>query len=117
MRKLLNWLLLVPLAILLILLSVANRQPTTLSLDPMNVEAPAFSVELPLFILMFLILIAGILIGSFLTWVSQGKHRKALREKSYEANQLERKNDEIKKKASDGKSKEIAPGLPLLSSN
>ncbi len=43
MRKLLRWLVLAPLAILLVLLAVANRAPVTLSLDPFSREAPAFS--------------------------------------------------------------------------
>ncbi len=39
MRKLARWLFLVPLAIVLVLLAVANRAPVTLSLDPFSREA------------------------------------------------------------------------------
>lgn len=115
MKRLFNLFFLIPLAIVLILLSVANRQPTTFSLDPLNADTPALAFELPLFVYLFLALILGIFIGSFLTWVSQGKHRKALREKSYEATRLEQeKTSDTGSKAKED-TPEIAPGLPLIS--
>ena len=57
MRKLFNYLFLLPLAVLLILFSVANRQSVQLSLDPLNAETPALSVNLPLFVVIFLALL------------------------------------------------------------
>ena len=115
MRKFFNLVFLVPLAIVLILLSVANRAPTQFSLDPLNAETPALAFELPLFVWLFLALIAGIVIGSCITWASQGKYRRALREKSYEANQLKRDKDITQKASESATSAEIAPGLPLIS--
>lgn len=115
MRKFFNLVFLVPLAIILILLSVANRTPTQFSFDPLNAETPALAFELPLFVWLFLALIAGIVIGSFMTWASQGKYRRALREKSYEANQLKRDQDISQNAAKGSTSTEIAPGLPLIS--
>lgn len=117
MRKLINILFLLPLAIVLILLSVANRTTTRFSLDPLNSDAPALSAELPLFVLLFIALILGIVIGGLLTWTSQGKYRRALREKSYEANQLQRDKETSQKTTNIAESNEIAPGLPLISQN
>lgn len=115
MRKLFNLVFLIPLAIILVLLSVANRAPTLFSLDPLNSDTPALAFELPLFVLLFIALIIGLVIGSALTWTRQGKYRRALREKSYEATQLQRDKD-VSKNASDKQnSAEIAPGLPLIS--
>lgn len=106
----------VPIAIVLILLSVANRHWVTFSFDPLNTETPAFAISLPFFAFIFAALIIGALIGSCLTWFSQGKHRKALREQSYEANRLRREHE--KETVSEKKqNQEIAPGLPLISSN
>ena len=116
MRKFLNLFLVVPIAIILILLSVANRHSVTLNLDPLNAEIPAFSISLPFFAFLFSALIIGALIGSCLTWVSQGKHRKALREQSHETNRLRQKHE----KANINKNnepKEIALGLPLITKN
>ncbi len=63
MRKLLRWLVLAPLAILLVLLAVANRAPVTLSLDPFSREAPAFSFTVPLFVALLLAVMVGVVIG------------------------------------------------------
>ena len=93
MRKLFNYLFLLPLAVLLILFSVANRQSVRLSLDPLNVDTPALSIELPLFVFLFFGVVVGMLLGGFLVWISQGKHRKALREKSIEASKLQTAKD------------------------
>lgn len=106
----------IPIAILLILLSVANRHWVMFSIDPLNTEAPAFAISLPFFVYIFMALIIGAIIGSCLTWFAQGKHRRALREKSYEATKLQREYEkdhpELKQPAP-----EIAPGLPLISSS
>jgi len=111
MRKLVNLFFLLPLAIVLILISVANRQDVTFSFDPLNVLPP---VELPFFAFLFAALIIGMLIGGGLTWVTQGKHRKALRQKSNEADEL--KQEKVAS-APAAKSEEIAPGLPLIGSS
>jgi uncharacterized integral membrane protein len=116
LRKLLNLFFVVPVAIVLIFLSVANRHWVTFSLDPLNTEAPAFAISLPFFVFIFATLIIGALIGACLTWFSQGKHRKALREQSYETSRL-RREYEKDHPAENKQTTEIAPGLPLISSN
>ena len=108
-----NLLVLLPLAIILILLSVANRQLVNFSLDPLNTETPAIAFTLPFFVFLFLALFLGMALGAFMTWFSQGKYRKALREKSYEANRLRREKEEMADEKSES-SAEIAPGLPLI---
>lgn len=115
MGKLFKLAILVPVAVLLILLSVANRQTTTFSLDPTSDQSPAFAVDLPLFVLLFAAVILGALIGSTLTWIAQGKHRKALRQKTQETNQLEREKREAESSPPSSQQPEIAPGLPLIS--
>ena len=114
MRKLFKFAVLIPLAILLILLSVANRQTTVFSLDPLNQETPAIAFELPLFVYLFIALMLGMFIGSCLTWMSQGKHRRALREKSYEANQMKQAQSTENSTGPSNSGKEIAPGLPAV---
>ena len=116
MKRFFYLLFLVPLAVLLILLSVANRQVTVFSLDPMNQTAPALSFEMPLFVFLFIAVMLGMIIGSFLTWFSQGRYRRALREKSYEANQLKQENASTETKEVAEQKQEFAPGLPMISS-
>lgn len=69
MRRLLFWIILVPLAILVVLFAVANRQWVTVSLDPFSREAPAFAASLPLFLVILGSLAVGVLIGGMaVTW-------------------------------------------------
>ncbi|MBL8580955.1 MAG: DUF1049 domain-containing protein [Rhizobiaceae bacterium] len=75
---------LIPLAIVLITLAVANRAPVAFTLDPFNPGNPALTVQLPLFVLLFLALALGLIVGSVATWIRQGRYRKAARQWSRE---------------------------------
>ncbi|MEP9355008.1 lipopolysaccharide assembly protein LapA domain-containing protein [Xanthobacter sp. KR7-65] len=68
-----------PLSILLVALAVANRKSVTLSLDPFSPEAPALSVTLPLFALVFAAVIVGVIAGGLVTWARQGRYRREAR--------------------------------------
>ncbi|MEM9277851.1 MAG: lipopolysaccharide assembly protein LapA domain-containing protein [Pseudomonadota bacterium] len=116
MRKIFNYLFLLPLAVVLILLSVANRQSVQFSVDPLNSETPALALDLPLFVFLFAAFLLGMLLGGFLVWMSQGKHRKALREKSFEATKL-KKDYETNTNSPTKNRPEIAPGLPVATRN
>lgn len=83
-KKLINILILIPVAIVLIVLSVANRHSVTLSLNPFQPGDSQLSFSAPFFVYIFLAVIGGILIGSALTWFSQGKHRKRARSEAQE---------------------------------
>jgi len=112
--KLVKLLVLAPLAIFLVVISVANRQPIMFSLDPLSNDNPALSIELPLFALLFVALLTGVVMGSFVTWWNQGRYRRQLREKSYEANQLQRQKVSSEDARGAKEREEIAPGLPAI---
>ncbi len=76
-RKIVAALILVPLAIILTAFAVANRHLVTVSLDPFNANAPSASVTLPLFALVFVLLILGVLIGGMAGWLRHGGGRRA----------------------------------------
>ena len=76
---------LVPLAIILIALAVANRSPAAFTLDPFNPGNPALTTELPLFFLLFGALALGLIIGSLATWIRQGRYRRLARQRGLEA--------------------------------
>jgi uncharacterized integral membrane protein len=76
---------LVPVAILLVVLSVANRHLVTLALNPFRPDDAVMSVSLPLFVFLFLALIIGVVLGSMVTWLTQGRHRKRAREEAQQA--------------------------------
>jgi uncharacterized integral membrane protein len=79
MKKLVNIVVLVPIGILLIVLSVANRQMVTLALNPFNPADSVLSASAPFFVFLFLAVIVGMILGSLATWFSQGKYRKRAR--------------------------------------
>jgi uncharacterized integral membrane protein len=78
-RKLVIWLVLVPLAIVILMFAAANRQPVTVSFDPFNAAQPAFALTVPLFVLIFILVLLGVLIGGTAAWMRQSRHRRAAR--------------------------------------
>ncbi|MDI4658279.1 lipopolysaccharide assembly protein LapA domain-containing protein [Xanthobacter autotrophicus] len=80
MGRILSLLIGLPLSIVAVALAVANRKSVTLSLDPFSPDAPALSVTLPLFALVFAALILGVLAGGIVVWARQGRFRRAARE-------------------------------------
>jgi len=88
MKAFFKALVLVPVALIVVLFSVANRAPVRVSLDPISRDAPAFALDLPLFAVILAAIAVGILIGGFASWLAQGKHRKAARVNRREADKL-----------------------------
>ena len=85
MKRIAGLFILLPIGILIVALAVANRQVVTVSIPPQVGDAPLYSFSLPLFALLFAMLFVGMLIGSFATWITQGKHRKQARIQKVEA--------------------------------
>jgi uncharacterized integral membrane protein len=77
LRKIVNALVILPLAILFVVFAVANRQLVTLSFDPFDSSDPALGVTLPLFIVIIAAAIFGVMAGSIATWFGQHRWRKA----------------------------------------
>lgn len=79
--KILWWIIGVPIALLLVMLAVANRDLVTLSLDPLGGD-----VAVPLYIVIFVTFLVGLVCGGILTWASgvrrRARKRKAEREKA-----------------------------------
>ncbi len=99
MSKLLWLFVAVPVAVVLIVFSVANRAPVTMLLDPFSRDNPAISLTLPFFVFIFASLVSGLLIGGFLVWLSQGRHRKEARKQALEARTWRVEAEEQRKRA------------------
>ena len=84
-KRIVKVVILIPVAIVLIVLSVANRQPVTLAFNPFRPEDSVLSVTAPFFVYLFLAVIFGLVIGSLATWFTQGKYRKRARVEASEA--------------------------------
>ena len=54
LKKLVNIIVLIPVGVILIVLSVANRQSVTLALNPFRPEDSVLSVSAPFFVFLFL---------------------------------------------------------------
>jgi uncharacterized integral membrane protein len=80
----------VPLAIVLVALAVANRDAASFTMDPFNPGNPALTIEAPLFVLLLLAMALGMLAGGIATWLRQGRYRKLARQRGQEAERLRR---------------------------
>ena len=87
-RRFATALILVPLAILLLCLAVANRQSVVVSFDPFDSAHPALTRALPLYVLMLMLVIGGVLVGGVAAWLRQGKWRRAARLADAQAREL-----------------------------
>ncbi|MFA6265456.1 MAG: LapA family protein, partial [Pseudolabrys sp.] len=88
LRKIVTLVLVLPLAAILIVFAVANRQAVTVSFDPFSSAAPAYAGTLPLFILIFVLVTLGVVIGGAASWLRQSKWRRAARKLDGENRQL-----------------------------
>jgi uncharacterized integral membrane protein len=88
LRKIVTALILIPLAVLIIAFAVANRQIVTVSFDPFSASDPAAVVTLPLFALVILLLIIGVVIGGVAAWLGRGGWRRTVRRLEREAHEL-----------------------------
>ena len=75
MRKIVTAVVLIPLGIVIVMFAVANREIITVSFDPFDSANPASAVRMPLFILIFVLVGLGILIGGIAAWLKQHKWR------------------------------------------
>ena len=78
-RKFIGGLLLAALALVLIAFAIANRQSVTVSFDPFDQADPAFALALPLYQLIFLVLICGVAVGGCAAWLRQSQWRSRAR--------------------------------------
>ena len=88
MRRLLRWVIGLPVFIAVMFFAVANRKWVSLSLDPLNDTNPALALDMPLWLLLFLGIFIGIIIGWFYCWRAQGKWRRLARERQREIERL-----------------------------
>ena len=106
LRKILTAIVVIPIALIMIAFAVANRHSVTISLDPFSSNDPVASVTLPLFALIFFLLIVGVFIGGAATWLRHGRWRWMARRLEAELRKLRAKIAAME--AGEGTS---APGL------
>ena len=72
-RKVLKSMLMIATAVVLVALAVANRQPVTVSFDPFDPSDLDLAMTVPLYVVGFTVLIAGVVLGGVAVRLKQGK--------------------------------------------
>ncbi|ABA81191.2 DUF1049 domain-containing protein [Rhodobacter sphaeroides] len=114
MIRWLRILFLVVLAVVLLTVALAHRDPVTVRLMPDNLATfvgtgwSAWSMQLPLYAVIFGGIVAGLLIGFFWEWMREHKHRAEVRRKSQEVKTLQREVSTLRSKVETG----TAVGVP-----
>jgi uncharacterized integral membrane protein len=98
-RKIISALVLVPLALIIIAFAVMNRQTVVLHFDPFNLAAPKYTLQVPLFVLVIVLVIAGVIIGGIAAWLRQSKWRRSARHYAAEARALQAELDRFRHQA------------------
>jgi uncharacterized integral membrane protein len=88
-RKIVSALVSIALAVVLISFAVANRQIVTVSFDPFDQANPALVISQPLYLLIFALLLAGVLLGGYAAWLGQGKWRTRARRAEAQLSRLQ----------------------------
>lgn len=98
-KRIVGWVVLVPLCVLLILFALANRQLVIVNFNPFMPSAtltqPGFGV--PLFLVIYIVLLLGVIAGGIATWFAQGKVRQEKRHWRKEAETLTRELESLRK--------------------
>lgn len=108
LRKIVTYLILVPLALIIIAFAVANREIVTVSFDPFSSAAPVYAARAPLFVLIFVLVILGVIIGGIAAWLKQHKWRRAARRLHGELRELHEENIALRRRLA-----ETEPGADL----
>ncbi|HET7850437.1 MAG TPA: LapA family protein [Pseudolabrys sp.] len=114
LRRIVALVILVPLGVILIAFAVANRQSVTVSFDPFSAAHPAYAATLPLFGLIFLLLIVGVIVGGVAAWLGQRHYRRAARRLDAEARQLHEEIDAMRRRFAAGDPAPPAQSRPAL---
>lgn len=99
MRKITAVLVLVPLGVLIVAFAVANRQTVLVSFDPFSATDPAYAVRLPLFMLIFALVILGVIVGGFAAWLRQASWRRTARALDADVRVLHQELETIRRRA------------------
>jgi uncharacterized integral membrane protein len=94
-KRIVGWFVLVPLCVVLIVFALANRHSVAVNFNPFAVEpqADAQAFAVPLFLVIFAVLLVGVLLGGIATWFAQGAHRRDEKHFRRETERLHRELD------------------------
>jgi uncharacterized integral membrane protein len=88
LKRIVGWFVLVPLCAALIVFALANLQAVDVNFNPLAASSANFRV--PLFVVIFGVLLVGVVLGGIATWFAQGPHRRDERHFKRETERLHR---------------------------
>jgi uncharacterized integral membrane protein len=97
-QRILKWVIGIPVAFFVIVFAISNRQRVALRFDPLTTGETANAIEMPLWLLFFVGIALGIIVGWIGSWFAQGKYRKRAREASAEIARLQAERAELIKR-------------------
>ena len=99
LRRIVGWVVLVPLCLVLVVFALANRQLVVINFNPLvpseSLTTPGVGV--PMFLVLFTVLLMGVVLGGVATWFAQSHHRRDERSYRREAERLGREVDAMRR--------------------
>jgi uncharacterized integral membrane protein len=89
-KRIVGWVVLVPLCAALIVFALANRQSVVVNFNPFAPADAGATVGVPMFLVLFAVLLIGVVLGGIATWFAQGAHRREERHFRRETERLHR---------------------------
>jgi len=96
MRKFLTALIVIPLGLLFVVFAVANRHNVTVSFDPFNSRDPSVGFTMPLFAVIIVAAILGVVAGGTATWFRQRHWRRVARQSEADARRAQAQLAELR---------------------
>ena len=98
-KRIFNWVVGLPIAIVAVGFAVANRHWITLSFDPFNTAHPFATLSMPLWALFFCGIFAGLIAGWIAAWFAHGKWRRSAREARFELMRAQNEVERLRREA------------------
>lgn len=115
-NRIVGWVVLVPLCLGLIVFALANRHFVVVSFNPFapvgGAVAPGYGV--PLFVVLYTVLLVGVLLGGIATWFAQGHHRRREKHWRREAHMLNGELEKLRRSQGQGGAAPLAEVDDLL---
>ena len=108
LKRIFNWVVGLPLAVIAIVFAVANRQWIVVSFDPIHRDAPLAYINMPQWVLVF----CGVLIAGWIAaWFAHGKWRRSARDARIELMRAQQEHEKLRKSVA-GTSVAVSGGAP-----
>ncbi len=115
LRKIVNALILLPLGLIFIVFAVANRHLVTVSFDPFSSSDPGIGLSLPLFVVIVLMVMLGVIAGGIATWFGQRRWRAAARRHETDAHEAREQLASLQQRvAADARNAAVQPPIGLI---